>query len=716
MKVLVICISVLLLALSAQAQLGDIQLDNHAPTQRQWEKLPANPELKGTPPKVFFLGKNYRQEWVTPVSVPYLNFQTDFGGLTPLKRGGGKQTHSLYLQDSAGRNWGLRSIRKYPDKVLAPELQGTVAETIVKDAISSSYPYSALSVGTLSNAAKVPYLKNLLVYVPEDPLLDSFQADFAKAMYLLELRTMEENGKKIKILGPEQMVPELQKSNYNKVDQRAVLRARIFDHFIMDFDRHEGQYLWGVRDSGNRKLFFPIPRDRDQAFFNMDGFLHSLLKNMQALHPLQGLQPGIKHVATFNFAARNFDRAFLTEPDKATWNDEIDQLLFAMTDSVIEAALAKQPKEIQALNSQKIIDLLKKKREYLKKDLLAYYATLAKVVTILGSNEREQFTVTKNTDGTALVEVNKLDSANHPSFLIYQRLFRPEETREIQLYGLEGDDRFVIRGEGSKVRTRIVGGPGSDEIANEGKGGKTWAYDATFEKNSITGSRGIRSRFSADPMVNEYRRLGFDFNGASPGIAIDYASDGSFYVGLGHKVVIHGFRKEPYAFKQTIAVQRAVNAASFRLAYNADFIKLIKNEDLIVRADVMLPTGRTRFYGFGNNTPNQNSENNYYVAHYIKGDLAVLGRHHFTPWLQVQYGPILELLKLSEEKNGGKFIRTLYPVSPSGNNIYNHQWYAGGMIRADINTKNNKALPTRGIEWNAYAKRLAELNNSNDFT
>ncbi|MBD0377220.1 MAG: hypothetical protein ICV51_16530, partial [Flavisolibacter sp.] len=68
------------------------------------------------------------------------------------------------------------------------------------------------------------------------------------------------------------------------------------------------------------------------------------------------------------------------------------------------------------------------------------------------------------------------------------------------------------------------------------------------------------------------------------------------------------------------------------------------------------------------------------------------------------------------EKNGGKFIRTLYPVSPSGNNIYNHQWYAGGMIRADINTKNSKALPTRGIELNAYAKRLAELNNSNDFT
>jgi hypothetical protein len=47
---------------------------------------PANANLKGTPFGEFWIGENYRKEWVTPLRLPVLDMGSEFGGLTPLKQ------------------------------------------------------------------------------------------------------------------------------------------------------------------------------------------------------------------------------------------------------------------------------------------------------------------------------------------------------------------------------------------------------------------------------------------------------------------------------------------------------------------------------------------------------------------------------------------------------------------------------------------------------
>src|SRR5690349_15777850 len=56
----------------------------------------------------FWMGANYRKEWTTPITVPVINLGSEHGGLTPVKRGGGKQTKSLRLEDPTGRQYTLR--------------------------------------------------------------------------------------------------------------------------------------------------------------------------------------------------------------------------------------------------------------------------------------------------------------------------------------------------------------------------------------------------------------------------------------------------------------------------------------------------------------------------------------------------------------------------------------------------------------------------------
>ena len=71
----------------------------------------------------------------------------------------------------------------------------------------------------------------------------------------------------------QKLVKKLIEDNDDRVDQKAFLRARLLDFLIADWDRHFDQWRFGEKDTGKGKLYYPIPRDRDQAFSYSDGLL-----------------------------------------------------------------------------------------------------------------------------------------------------------------------------------------------------------------------------------------------------------------------------------------------------------------------------------------------------------------------------------------------------------------------------------------------------------
>jgi hypothetical protein len=51
----------------------------------------------------FLFGENYRKEYAQETKVPVIRLSQIKGGLTPIKRGGGNQTHSLRLQKTSSK-------------------------------------------------------------------------------------------------------------------------------------------------------------------------------------------------------------------------------------------------------------------------------------------------------------------------------------------------------------------------------------------------------------------------------------------------------------------------------------------------------------------------------------------------------------------------------------------------------------------------------------
>ena len=79
-----------------------------------------------------------------------------------------------------------------------------------------------------------------------------------------------------------------------------------------------------------------------------------------------------------------------------------------MTDAVIEKALAQQPKEIRDISAGKIIQTLKERRNYLVEEVMEYYRFLSEIVSVTGSDKKEEYNMVREEDGSVSLQVYKI--------------------------------------------------------------------------------------------------------------------------------------------------------------------------------------------------------------------------------------------------------------------------------------------------------------------
>ncbi|MEQ1675271.1 MAG: BamA/TamA family outer membrane protein [Chitinophagaceae bacterium] len=665
--------------------------------------------------RTFWMGTNYRKEWNTPVKAPVINLATEKGGLTPVKKGGGKQTKSLRLEAANGRQYTIRSIQKFiTDKTLPGDLQSQAAADLVSDGVSASYPYASLSMQVLADAAGVPYGKVKLVYIPDDPKLGEFKADFANTLATLEERLPDGVDKGY---DTDEVAKKLEDDNDNRVDQQALLTARILDMYVMDLDRHEDQWQWGATDNGKGKTFFPIPRDRDQAFYINQGLLPWMAKRRAFVPQIEGFKAEANSIRLFNFAARNLDRFFLNEMDEADWKQATEKLLSQMTDAVIEKALAMQPAEIRDISSAKIIQTLKDRRNYLLKETMEYFSFLSEIVSVTGSDKKELFEITRNDDGSTTVQVYKIDKDGQTASKMYERKFDPMYTKEIRLYGFDGEDKFVMKGTNDKIKVRMIGGGGDDLFENPNKSATSgFVYDRKDGNNKMSGR--FKDRMSNDSDVNSFQRIYFDYNKFAPSLSIGFNPDDGLSLGLAFKLIRHGFRKEPYKSSHALAINHSLSTSAFRFRYNNEFIGVIgKKMDLTTDIDIKSPNNTTNFFGYGINSVYDKTKPGkfrYYRARYDLADASLLLRQRFSEKVSLSFGPTFQFYEMDadDKLNMTRFISQTGVNGLDPATLNKKQKYFGALVSLLIDTRDHKVLPSKGVYWESRMRHLSGISDT----
>src|SRR5215472_5203902 len=126
---------------------------NKTDTLPQFKAVIAGKEYKASFFKKWLWGSNYRNVWTTPVKIRLLNLDTADNGLKPSQINKHDPAKTLYLTNPEGQEYTLRSVNKWPGKLVSQGFRRTFVEDRINDEVSTSNPYSP---------ATLPYLEEQL--------------------------------------------------------------------------------------------------------------------------------------------------------------------------------------------------------------------------------------------------------------------------------------------------------------------------------------------------------------------------------------------------------------------------------------------------------------------------------------------------------------------------------------------------------------------------
>jgi len=544
-------------------------------------------------------GSDYRDLWTAPIRVETLDLGAFAGGLTPTTAGGGFQTASLRFRGADGYQYGFRSVDKAP-AVLPEEFTGTFIEDLVADQTSSQHPFAVSVVPALLEAAGILHTEPRLVVLPDDPRLGEHRARFANMLGYIERRAIVEPGRPgfagaLEILDSDEFFPLAARGPAHRVDAQAFLRARLFDAWIGDWDRHPGQWTFARFGDTTPTVWTPIPEDRDQAFVRFDGLLLGVARASAPF--LLNFGPSYGNTVGTGWNAREIDRRFLTQVSDAAWDSAAAWLQARLTDGAIDAAVARLPAEARALDGARLAAALKARRDRLPAFARRARATLLAEAELHATDAAEAVTITRARDGRVDLAIAE---ATRPDDPYLRRTFDPAVTRDLRLYLHGGTDRVVVRGVGGPLAVRIIGG-GEAQVIDSSAGAPVRLYASGGDRAAGPSSTRVDRRADVGPPDERGRPFGYRDWGAQwmPTGWLTYGPDVGLFVGPGAQVTDYGFRKYPFASRTRLRGGWAFGASTARADLEVEFHPENSRTRALLYARVS-GIGVVRYHGPGN--------------------------------------------------------------------------------------------------------------------
>ena len=679
-------------------------------------------------------GERYRKYFSTEVELPTVNLDTLYGGLTPVRKGGGHQSKSLRFVDPQGREYVMRALRKnsvqylqsvlFTDQYISRDLEGTKTEALLLDAFTGSHPYAPFTIAEMSKAVNVFYTEPKLFYVPKQKAIGKFNDEFGDEIYMIEERADDGHGDKAgfgyanELISTYDMLEELREEEEHVVDESSYIRARLFDMVIGDWDRHQDQWRWAVFKENGKTIYKPVPRDRDQAFSLMDdGYL---MKTATFLVPpirlLRSYEGELKDPKWFNVEPFPLDVALLTQSNKSDWDKEVEHIQKNLTEEVIDRAFLNFPKEVRDETIQTIKAKLIQRLENLKTTSDEYFNIVNKYATVRGTDKDDWFEIERLANGVVSVKVYRIKQ-DEKKDLFHERLYYPDENKEIWLFGLDDDDYFEVKGDGDgKIKLRLIGGQNKDRY-NVVNGNQVHIYDYKSKESEFLTNRGSR-HLKDDYYSNLYDFKKIKYNTKVILPVFGFNPDDGFKLGAGGLFTKNGYDNEKFSSQHALNAHVFFATGGVDLNYSGEFAEIFNDINLGIKARFASPSFAVNFFGFGNSTPNLSVDNpngdevdfnfnRVRQSTYAIGTSLIKRGEYGSKW---SVGLNFESIEI--ENTNGRFVSTLYPTDfdPERDNFINTE------VSYEFTNVDEKAFPTLGIDFKIALGYTNNLKNSNNYS
>lgn len=656
----------------------------------------------------FLWGEHYRAYYGLPIEAQSVKLDTLFGGVMPTISGGGNQSESLRLTNADGKDYVMRALKKsaprflqsvFRDQNAFANFQNTYAEKFIYDFYTSGHPFTPLIVGNLADKIGVFHTNPNLYFIPKQARLGKFNESFGDKLYLVEERQtdqhldLESYGKPQAILGTDEVLANIRKDEKYQVDEMAYIKARLFDMLIGDWDRHQDQWRWSEFKQDDKIIYQPIPRDRDQAFAKVDGNLMSLLLNIPGVRHITNFKADFPSVKWFNFSAHSLDVAFLKNGTEEDWKQQAQFIVNQLTDDVIEEAFLGLPKEINTDETTKsIIEKLKTRKKGLGDFALRYYELLQKRIILTGTDKKDQFEIVRLENGATQIKHFRLKKSGKA--IQFERTYYKTETQEIWIYGLDDDDVFEVKGNGQKnIVIRLIGGQNHDQYFVENDK-NVIIYDYQSKKNTLNVSKKTRVHLNDDYELNEYHYKKPKFNHTFTLPMIGFNPDDGVKIGGIFNYVKQGFINNPYTAKHSLSANYFFATEGVELQYKNSFTRVLGQWNLEMEARYTTPNFSINYFGYGNETINEDREKgmNYNRVRIqileVAPSLKYLGRMGSEVTFQTKFENI------EVEKTVNRLINEPNAINSA---VFEYQQFASAAFQYQFKNYDRESIPTLGM-------------------
>ncbi|GAA4936983.1 metallophosphoesterase [Algibacter agarivorans] len=680
----------------------------------------------------FLWGDRYRTLYSTKVTAPTVNLDTMYGGLSVVRKGGGNQSKSLRLKDNNGAQYVMRALRKnavqylqavmFKDQYIENQFDNTGTENLILDVFAGSHPYAPFAIGTLSDAIGVYHTNPTLYYIPKQNALGHYNNEFGDELYMIEEHTSEGHsnlasfGFQDDIISTDDVMKKIHKDEDIVIDEASYIRARLFDMLIGDWDRHQDQWRWIEFKEHGKKVYRPLPRDRDQAFSIMsDGaLLSAAVAIMPTARLLRKYDDDLVDVKGMNVEPYPLDMELIQESDKTVWDAQVKTIQNGITDAVIEVAFLNFPEEVRDKNLEDIKRKLKARRGNLQAIADRYYNLVNKFAVIKGTNKDDYFKIECLNNGNVKIIAQRIKKGAKGE-VFHERTYNKEHTKEIWIYGLDDDDVFEATGKNNKIKIRLIGGQNNDTYMIP-EGGKIVVYDYKSKPNDVSQAKKAKLKLTDkyDINVYDYKKLKNNTNQLVPTIGSN--PDDGFKIGITNTYTAYGFERNPFTSQHTLSAAYYFATQGFDLDYKGEFTNFIGNLNLGLDAHFNSPNYAVNFFGFGNSTPNPEADENDGLDANLDYNRVKIRTFKAIPSLiwrsdqgaSFKVGVFFESNEV--EDTTGRYINNFIP----DNTEINDEFY-GIDAQYYFENKDNDAFPTLGMQFGLQIGYKNNVDTSKGF-
>lgn len=190
-----------------------------------------------------------------------------------------------------------------------------------------------------------------------------------------------------------------------------------------------------------------------------------------------------------------------------------------------------------------------------------------------------------------------------------------------------------------------------------------------------------------------------NFDVTMPLLDATYNPDDGIFIGGGLMFKKDGFRRSPYASKQSISGVYAFATSSFGINYSGEFIKAIGKANLELDVSLLSPNFVNNFFGLGNETDfNEERGINYYRTRfeaYLIHPKVVFNLGDFT---QIKFGARAYGVNIIESQD--RFIADFPNNGLNPNGLFDFKAFAGPEIGLETETQPEVLNPKSGVNFN----------------